>query len=32
VEQASGEYVARRMNESIRKAMAGHRVDEFKSS
>ena len=31
VEQASGEYVARRMNESIRKAMAGHRVDEFKS-
>jgi molecular chaperone HscA len=32
VEQASGDYVARRMNESIRKAMAGHRVDEFKSS
>jgi molecular chaperone HscA len=32
VEQASGEYVARRMNESIRKAMAGHRVDEFNSS
>ena len=32
VEQASGEYVARRMNENIRKAMAGHRVDEFKSS
>jgi len=31
VEQASGDYVARRMNESIRKAMAGHRVDEFKS-
>jgi len=32
VEQASSEYVARRMNENIRKAMAGHRVDEFKSS
>jgi molecular chaperone HscA len=32
VEQASGDYVERRMNESIRKAMAGHRVDEFKSS
>ncbi len=32
VEQASSDYVARRMNESIRKAMAGHRVDEFKSS
>jgi molecular chaperone HscA len=31
VEQASGEYVARRMNESIRRAMAGHRVDEFES-
>jgi molecular chaperone HscA len=31
VEQASGEYVARRMNESIRQAMAGHRVDEFES-
>jgi len=31
VEQASSDYVARRMNESIRKAMAGHRVDEFKS-
>jgi len=31
VEQASGDYVVRRMNESIRKAMAGHRVDEFKS-
>jgi molecular chaperone HscA len=32
VEQASSDYVARRMNASIRKAMAGHRVDEFKSS
>jgi molecular chaperone HscA len=32
LEQASSDYVARRMNESIRKAMAGHRVDEFKSS
>jgi molecular chaperone HscA len=31
VELASSDYVARRMNESIRKAMAGHRVDEFKS-
>jgi molecular chaperone HscA len=31
VEQASGEYVARRMNDSIRRAMAGHRVDEFES-
>jgi len=32
VEKASGDYVARRMNENIRKAMAGHRVDEFESS
>jgi molecular chaperone HscA len=32
VEQASSDYVARRMNESIRKAMAGHRVDEFNPS
>jgi molecular chaperone HscA len=29
VEKASGAYVERRMNESIRRAMAGHRVDEF---
>jgi molecular chaperone HscA len=29
VETASGEFVARRMNENIRRAMAGHRVDEF---
>ncbi|HUT42476.1 MAG TPA: Fe-S protein assembly chaperone HscA [Gammaproteobacteria bacterium] len=29
VEQASGVYVERRMNNSIRAAMAGHRVDEF---
>ncbi len=29
VEKASGPYVERRMNESIRRAMAGHRVDEF---
>ena len=29
VEKASGAYVERRMNESIRLAMAGHRVDEF---
>jgi molecular chaperone HscA len=32
VERSSSDYVARRMNESIRQAMAGHRVDEFKSS
>jgi len=30
VEQASSDYVERRMNDSIRKAMAGHNVDEFK--
>ena len=29
VEKASGAYVEHRMNESIRRAMAGHRVDEF---
>jgi len=29
VEQASSVYVERRMNYSIRAAMAGHRVDEF---
>lgn len=29
VEQASSGYVERRMNSSIRKAMAGHRIDEF---
>jgi molecular chaperone HscA len=29
VEQASSDYVERRMNDSIRKAMTGHRVDEF---
>jgi len=32
VEQASSAYVERRMNSSIRDAMAGHRVDEFNSS
>jgi len=32
VETASSDYVARRMNTSIREAMAGHRVDEFKPS
>jgi molecular chaperone HscA len=32
VEQASSGYVERRMNSSIRDAMAGHRVDEFNSS
>jgi len=32
VDKASTEYVARRMNASVRKAMAGHRVDEFKST
>jgi molecular chaperone HscA len=31
VEQASSDYVERRMNSSINKAMAGHAVDEFKS-
>ena len=30
LEKASGGYVERRMNESIRRAMAGHRVDEFR--
>jgi molecular chaperone HscA len=29
VEQASSGYVERRMNRSIRKAMAGHSIDEF---
>jgi len=29
VEKASEGFVARRMNQSIRKAMAGHRVEEF---
>jgi molecular chaperone HscA len=32
VEAASSGYVARRMNASIHEAMAGHRVDDFKSS
>ena len=31
VEKASSAYVERRMNSSIRDAMAGHKVDEFKS-
>jgi len=31
VEKASSDYVERRMNDNIRKAMAGHRVDEFES-
>ena len=31
VEKASSAYVERRMNNSIRAAMAGHRVDEFSS-
>jgi molecular chaperone HscA len=31
VEKVSNGYVARRMNDNIRKAMAGHRVDEFES-
>ena len=32
VERASSGYVERRMNTTISKAMAGHRVDEFNSS
>ena len=31
LEKASSGYVERRMNSSIREAMAGHRVDEFES-
>ena len=31
VEKASSGYVERRMNTSIREAMAGHRLDEFES-
>ena len=30
MEQASAEYVARRMNASVQKTMAGHKVEEFK--
>ena len=30
MEKAAEAYVERRMNASIRAAMAGHRVDEFK--
>ena len=30
VEEASADYVARRMDANIRKAMAGHAVDDFK--
>ncbi len=29
LEQASADYVARRMNASVQSSMAGHRVDEF---
>ncbi len=32
VEAASSDYVSRRMDTSIREAMAGHKVDEFKST
>ncbi|MGD8313064.1 MAG: Fe-S protein assembly chaperone HscA [Gammaproteobacteria bacterium] len=32
VEQASSTFVERRMNSSIREAMTGHRLDEFKTS
>jgi len=31
VERASSAYVERRMNDSIRAAMAGHKLDEFKT-
>jgi molecular chaperone HscA len=31
VNRASTDYAARRMNQSIQKAMAGHRIDEFDS-
>ena len=30
LEQASAEYVARRMNASVQKTMAGHKIEEFK--
>ncbi len=31
LEKTSAEYVARRMNASVQKSMAGHKVEEFKS-
>ncbi|MDH5484704.1 MAG: Fe-S protein assembly chaperone HscA [Gammaproteobacteria bacterium] len=31
LEKASASYVARRMNASVQKSMAGHKVEEFKS-
>ena len=32
IEQVSAEYVARRMNASVQKTMAGHKVEEFDTS
>jgi hypothetical protein len=31
LEKVSDNYVARRMNASVQKSMAGHKVEEFKS-
>lgn len=32
ISKASDEFAARRMNSGIRKALSGHKIDEFKES